>query len=126
MNVVLLFPRRDISKIYGEKSKYFPYHYLFRSIIVLASRFLEEFESGIEWFTYNPFEQTWIKHDLSLEIKLPPKPHWFLVPILGEFYLFLSNDTLKYHSETEMWKNTEILLNMPIDGIRFLTLAYEQ
>ena len=121
----VLSNKMDPSKIYWKICKDFPYHYLFRSVIELAGRFVEEYESDIKWFTYNQSEEIWIKHDFSLEIKLPPKMDWYLVSILGELYLLLSNDTFKYHSKTKTWKSTKILSNVPIDGIKFLTLAYE-
>ena len=96
-----------------------------RKILVLASSD-ENYNSIIEWFIYHPLEETWTKHNFPMKVQFPTKPNWFLVPIFGELHLFLPNDTLKYHTETTKWTQIDQLIDLHVEDIDFLSVAYKQ
>ena len=54
------------------------------------------------------------------------KPDWFLVTILGDLNLFLPDYTFVYQSETTTWKKSDVMVDLPIDKVKFLRVAYEQ
>ena len=78
------------------------------------------------WFQFDPLNEIWTKHKLEISIQLPPKPNWFLVPILGELHLFLPEQTLRYDSETSKWIEVNSFIYLPLEDIEFLSIAYNQ
>ena len=90
----------------------------------MANTFESKTSSMENWFTFNPSDKTWTKHKLAITTQLPSKPHWFLIPIIGELYLFLPEQTLRYDSETSKWMEVNSLIELPLQDIEFLSIAY--
>ena len=90
----------------------------------MANTFESKTSSMENWFTFNPSDKTWTKHKLAITTQLPSKPNWFLIPILGELYLFLPEQTLRYNSETSKWMEMNSLIDLPLQDIEFLSIAY--
>ena len=78
------------------------------------------------WFSYNPSKEIWTKHEFASLIQFPSRPNWFLVPILGELYLFGHGHTMKFDSETKTWSKTDPLIDLPIDHIKTLRIAFHE
>ena len=97
-----------------------------RSVIVLANTFENDQAIFSKWFSYIPEEEIWTKHQFSTLIQFPSKPNWFLVPILGELFLFCHGNTMKFDSETKDWNKIDQMIDLPIENIKFLYVAYHE
>ena len=102
--------------------------FVFRTVIVLANTFENDQAIFSKWFSYIPEAEDWIEHEFEFStlIQFPSKPNWFLVPILGELFLFCQGNTMKFDSETKAWIKIDQMIDLPIENIKSLQIVYHE
>ena len=97
-----------------------------RNVVVLANSIDSGATSMENWFIFNISNETWTKHKLTINIHWPSTPNWFLIPILGQLYLFLPEQTLRFDSGTSNWIEMDSLIDLPLQDIKVLSIAHNQ